>query len=267
MAHIREFTKLIPQPVRFNLRRVLFHGSEDTCAMCGNRIRGYGQHGGHAEVLTRRQVVGGMIRENDRCPVCHGCDRTRLMLLYLQLRTDMGRKPMRVLHTAPDFGLYLQLKQQPMLEYVGADIDKSRYRHIENVQEANLTATHFPDDSFDCIICSHVLEHIPDDAAAFSEIFRILKPGGHALLLAPFALDGLPTEEDPTINDPEEQDRRFGQWDHVRIYSRDDFLARMEKAGFETELFDPLTTDPEAASNMKLNPKELLPIGRKPAAA
>jgi SAM-dependent methyltransferase len=235
--------------------------------MCGNSIRAYGSHGGGAEVLDRRCVVGGMLRKDDRCPVCHARDRTRLMMLCLQLRTELGHKSMRVLHTAPDFGLYLWLRNQPLVEYVATDIDSSRYRHIENMRDADLTSTSFSDNSFDIILCSHVLEHIPDDTAAFSELFRILRPGGHALLLTPFALDGLPTDEDPTINDPAEQNRRFGQWDHVRIYSRDDFVARMERAGFVTELFDPLKSDPDAAAPMRLNPDELLPVGRKPIAS
>ena len=133
------------------------------------------------------------------------------------------------------------------------------------MRSADLTATPFADDEFDIVICSHVLEHVPDDAKAMREIRRILKPGGHALLLTPLATDGLGTEEDPSIHDPEEQDRRFGQWDHVRIYDRDDFLARMRAAGLETTAFAPFEAFPEAAAELGLNPLEILPVGTKPA--
>jgi SAM-dependent methyltransferase len=266
MLHIRHITTLIPQPLRFSLRRVAFYGGAISCVLCENSVRGFHPHGGGAEVLNRRQVVGGMKRMNDRCPVCHGADRTRMMMLYLETETDIGRRPIRLLHVAPDFGLYLWLKRQKQVDYVGTDLDKSRYRHIDNIQSADLTATPFAANSFDIIICSHVLEHVPDDAAAFSEIFRILKPGGHALLLTPYALDGRGTEEDISLNDAAEQDRRFGQWDHLRIYDRDDFLSRMRSAGFEASLYDPYKAHPDRAEELHLNPLELLPIGRKPSA-
>jgi SAM-dependent methyltransferase len=263
MAHIRELTGILPQPLRFQLRRLAFAGSAVTCPLCGNSVREFRSHGGGAEVLDRRKVVGGMRRDNDRCPVCHGCDRTRMMKLYLETNTQITRSPMRLLHIAPDFGLYLWLKTLPKLEYTGSDIDPSRYRHVANMKPADLTSMPFADNQFDIVICSHVLEHVPDDKKAFAEIFRILAPGGHALLLTPQALDGNPTEEDPRINDPVEQDRRFGQWDHVRIYSRQDFLDRMKASGFDVEVFDAYASDRAQAEALHLNPLEILPVGRK----
>ena len=82
----------------------------------------------------------------------------------------------------------------------------------------------------------------------------------------PFALDGKGTDEDLTLADPAERDRRFGQWDHVRLYDRGDFLQRMRAAGFETALFDPCASHPAAAARLGLNPLELLPVGTRPAA-
>ena len=262
--HIRQVTSLLPQPVRFGLRKALFFGFSTTCVLCGNSVRQFRSHGGGAEVLDRRKVVGGMLRHEDRCPVCHGADRTRMMMTYLDTETPVGDRPQRILHVAPDFGLYLWLKRQNAVEYTGTDLDASRYRHIDGIQAADLTAAPFEADTFDIIICSHVLEHVPDDAAAFAELFRILKPGGHALLLVPLAHDGLGIDEDTTLNDPAEQDRRFGQWDHVRIYDTDGFTSRMRTAGFETSLYDPYDADPEKAKALHLNPMEKLPIGRKP---
>ncbi|MEL6736348.1 MAG: class I SAM-dependent methyltransferase [Pseudomonadota bacterium] len=267
MAHIRQLTGLLPQPVRFGLRRMVFMGSAENCILCGNSISGYKGHGGGAAVLETRNVVGGKRREDNRCPVCHGADRTRLMMTYLDAETDLGTRPMRLLHVAPDFGLYLWLKRQDQLTYTGTDLDASRYRHIDGMQSTDLTATPFDENTFDLIVCSHVLEHIPNDAAAFDELFRILTPGGHALLLTPYALDGKGTDEDPTISDPAEQDRRFGQWDHVRIYDRENFLTRMRKAGFDASLYDAFEAENVDAEKLRLNPDELLPIGRKPLPA
>lgn len=265
MAHIRTLTNRIPQPVRFGLRRVLHGGHGVTCVLCGTEVRAFRSHGGGAEVLERRRVAGGMRRENDRCPVCHGCDRTRLIMLYLEAVAGVGSGPCRVLHVAPDYGLFLWLMRQPGVDYTGADIDPGRYRHIRNFHGADLTDTPFADNTFDIVICSHVLEHVPDDAGAFREISRILRPGGRALLLVPFALDGHGTDEDPALQDPAARDHRFGQWDHVRLYDRGDFLARMDAAGLETELFEPLRSHPAEAAWLRLNPLEVLPVGLKPS--
>lgn len=242
-------------------------GTGQPCVLCGNRVRSFHSHGGGAPVLEERQVVGGMLRENDRCPVCHGCDRTRMMKLFLEKHTNLGRERIKVLHVAPDFGLYLWLRRQANVDYTATDIDAERYRHIVGIRAADITRTTFSDNLFDIIICSHVLEHIPDDSAAFRELFRILKPGGVALLLTPYALDGVGTDEDPLINDASEQDRRFGQWDHVRIYDRDDFLERMRKAGFIASLYNPFDKDSDVAKNLHLNPLEQLPIGYKEGAS
>ena len=266
MLHRRDITTLIPQPVRFELRRAVHRGSGIRCELCNTEVRGFKPHGGGAEVLERRQVVGGMRRDDDRCPVCHSRDRTRLMMLWMQEFADLGGATKDILHVAPDFGLYLWLKRQPGIVYTGADIDGSRYRHIERFRETDLTRAPFADESFDLVICSHVFEHIPDDAKAFREVLRILRPGGRALLLVPFALDGKGTDEDTTLDDPAERDRRFGQWDHVRLYDRGDFLDRMRAAGFEAALFDPCATDPQAAARLRLNPLEALPVGTRPAA-
>jgi SAM-dependent methyltransferase len=247
------------------LRRVLHRGRGVTCELCGTEVRAFRGHGGGAEVLERRQVAGGMRREDDRCPVCHGCDRTRLIMLYLEAVVGVGTGPCRVLHVAPDYGLFLWLMRQPGVEYTGTDIDPGRYRHIRNFCAADLTDTPFPHDAFDLVICSHVLEHVPDDAGAFREIRRILRPGGRALLLVPFALDGQGTDEDTALQDPAARDRRFGQWDHVRLYDRDDFLARMGAAGLAAELFEPLKSHPAQAAQLRLNPLEVLPVGLKPA--
>lgn len=264
MFNVRQFTNLLPQPVRFELRRRMFSGSARDCPLCGNSVKSFHGHGGGAAVLDERKVVGGMRREDDRCPICHACDRTRMMMLYLESDTEVGRKPVRILHVAPDHGLYLWLKNQPNVDYVCSDIDAKRYRHIPGLEIADLTKLHFATDSFDIVICSHVLEHVPDDAAAFAEIRRVLKPGGKALLLTPYATDGKPTDEDPSIHDPDEQDRRFGQWDHVRIYNREDFVARMDQAGLATTVFNPFEQRPDQAKNLSLNPLEVLPVGVKP---
>jgi SAM-dependent methyltransferase len=215
-------------------------------------------------VLDRRRVVGGMKREDDRCPVCHGRDRTRLIMLYLAEHGGLDRPGVRLLHIAPDLSLYLWLRRKSGLKYTASDIDAARYRHISNTVTADLTNAPFPDAAFDLVICSHVLEHVPDDRKAMSELLRILAPGGRALLLVPFATDGGGTDEDPSVTEPADRERRFGQWDHVRLYDRDGFVQRLGEVGFEVSIFAPFDTLPDQAHELGLNPLEVLPVARRP---
>jgi SAM-dependent methyltransferase len=139
--------------------------------------------------------------------------------------------PSRVLHVAPERNLQKVFKCCPNLDYQTADLDSPLAAiklDVMNIQ--------YPDEEFDVIICNHVLEHVPDDATAMSELFRVLKPGGFAILQVPIALSEETTDEDPRVLDPVEREARFGQYDHVRLYGRD-YPRRLERAGFRVELF------------------------------
>ena len=98
----------------------------------------------------------------------------------------------------------------------------------------DVTDIHYPENSFDVIICNHVLEHIPDDRKAMNELFRVLKPGGQAILQVPISLTLEKTFEDSTIITPEEREKVFGQKDHVRIYGSD-YIKRLKAAGFKVK--------------------------------
>lgn len=261
--HLRQITGHIPQPVRYAMRRLLFAGGDDRCPLCGEGVRRWLDHGGGAAIYDQRQVVGGMRRENDRCPICHGKDRTRLIQLCLTEEFGLGLTPCRVMDVAPEYGLYSWIVSQPHVDYIGTDLDAGRYRHIANFKAADLTALPFEDASFDIIVCSHVLEHVPDDHKAMSEMFRVLRPDGAALLLVPEATDGDPTDEDLSITDASERLRRYGQWDHIRLYAREDFVHRLQRAGFAVESWNPAARDPDLAASLRLNPAERLHIARR----
>lgn len=261
---IRNLTSIVPQALRFQLRRLFFAGLACRCELCGSRFRAWLSHGGGSRINERRQVVGAMLRERDRCPVCHSRDRTRLMMLWLRDIGCLGNRPTSVLHIAPDYGLYLWLRRQQDVEYTGSDLDRVRYRHISNFVEADLTSLPFVDNRFDYVICSHVLEHVPDDISALREILRVLKPRGAALLLVPESIDGGLPDEDPSVVTAEEREARFGQWDHVRLYTRELFSTRLEGVGFHLEIFDPLSLFANGAEAARLNPLERMRIARKP---
>ena len=101
----------------------------------------------------------------------------------------------------------------------------------------DITAIAYPDAMFDVIYCSHVLEHVADDRQAMREFRRALRPEGWAGLLVP-TNDGVPTREDPTITNPEERRRLFGQENHVRLYGYH-YVDRLRAAGFTVRVFTP----------------------------
>jgi SAM-dependent methyltransferase len=127
----------------------------------------------------------------------------------------------------------------------------------------DITDIDWPDSSFDIVYCSHVLEHVPEDRKAMSEMFRVVKPGGWALIQVPVWKDD--TIEDPSITDPGERERLFGQSDHVRLYGLD-IKNRLAAAGFDVEVvFAHQLIEPQNCESMGINPNEPIFHCRKPA--
>jgi len=117
------------------------------------------------------------------------------------------------------------------VRYVAGDRKEPGYTYPSDTLDLDVTAMPFPDDQFDLILCSHVLEHVPDDRQAMRELYRVLKPGGWAILMVPLDRACAVTQEDATVVDPEERKRLYGQFDHVRLYGRD-YAERLKSAGF-----------------------------------
>jgi SAM-dependent methyltransferase len=121
----------------------------------------------------------------------------------------------------------------------------------------------YPNDTFELIICSHVLEHIPRDDVAIKQLYRVLRTDGIAILQVPIGMALNKTIEDPSITDPSERERRFGQHDHVGIYGSD-YPQRLVAGGFVVEIFDPVAHwGANVVSAMRLNRRERLFVGRK----
>lgn len=180
-----------------------------------------------------RFIAGGpVLRPNACCPRCGSLERHRLLWLYLQEKTDFFTSRLSVLHVAPEAVFQEKFKRLTNLDYLSADIASP----LAMIQ-MDITEIPFPDNTFDVILCSHVLEHIPDDRRAMAEIFRVLKPGGWAILQVPIDMKREVTYEDPTITEPEERRRHFGQDDHVRWYGKD-YGERLSSAGFDVSVRD-----------------------------
>jgi SAM-dependent methyltransferase len=167
------------------------------------------------------------------CWRCGSHERHRAQWLLLQSRPQLLGEARSLLHFAPEWTLRRRLSKIAPLRYVTADL------HQPDVDlRLDLTALRLPDASFDAVICSHVLEHIPDDSAAMRELCRITATHGWCLVMVPLDLSRSETYEDPSITDPGERHQAFWRPDHVRLYAPD-IAVRLQTAGFEVERIRP----------------------------
>ena len=164
--------------------------------------------------------------------MCGSLERHRLMILYMKGKSDLfdGREK-TMLHVAPETQLGRIFEGIPHLEYVSADLSSPKA-----MVKMDITDIHYPDESFDVIYRSHVLEHVGDDRKALNELYRVLRAGGWAILQIPTPT-GPVTLEDPTVTSPEDRERLFGQHDHLRRYGLD-YRDRLEEAGFRVTVDD-----------------------------
>lgn len=201
----------------------------------------------------------GTMRDQVLAPGTLSLERHRLLWLFLQQKTNFFTQPKTLMHVAPEQAFYHSFKAMEHLSVTSVDL----YSPLADVK-ADLCALPFADHSFDVILCNHVLEHIPDDQKALSEMYRVLKPGGWGVFQVPQDLSREVTFSDDTITDAKQRAAIFGQYDHVRIYGRD-YPQRLAEAGFEVQMVD-FTADltPEAIDRYRLAAGELIPWVHKP---
>lgn len=244
------------------IRRVYFAGPGH-CNICGSRIRflsvtrrlgdqlamyGFPYSLDEMETINHRRYV---------CPVCGSVDRDRLYKLYVErfLPPDGVR---RVLEFAPSAPLSRYLKSRSDFRYRSADLMMSGVDDVVDITDMPIYA----DGSVDFFICSHVLEHVSDDALALDELYRILAPGGCGIIMTPVAPEGS-FDEDPAVIDESERWRRFAQGDHVRLYDRSTLCSRMRKSGFEVSALDSQTFGDETFNRHAIDLGSVLYVVRK----
>ncbi len=198
------------------------------------------------------------VRKNALCPGTLSLERHRLLWLYLDKETDFLNLNLKVLHVAPEQVFYKKFKKLKNWEYLTFDLNSP----IADIK-GDLTSTNFKDESFDLIICNHVLEHIEDDKLALNEIYRILKYNGISILQVPMNVKRKNTFEDSSIKSKNQREKYFGQYDHVREYGLD-FKDRVEEAGFEVEMINYSTKiSQDLVIKYGLMKDDLIPIGKK----
>lgn len=168
------------------------------------------------------------------CPYCSSTDRDRLYALYLRERSVCHeiKGKLEIVEFAPVKPLGRMIKKLGAFNLRTADLFMKEVDDKVNLEDMSL----YQDESFDCFICSHVLEHVPDDRKALRELLRILKPGGWGILMVPIILLLDEIDEDSGLSEGERW-RRFGQGDHLRMYSKKGFICRAEEAGFTVKQY------------------------------
>ena len=166
-------------------------------------------------------------RPNALCPSSLSLERHRLMWLYLKSRTSFFTAKIKLLHIAPELCFIKIFEGMGNLDYITADIESPLAKVKMDVHEIP-----FDDNTIDVVFCNHVMEHVEDDLKAMREIYRVLNPGGWAIVQSPVYLDLEKTLEDKSISNPKEREKVFGQNDHMRKYGKD-YGNRLRRAGFK----------------------------------
>jgi SAM-dependent methyltransferase len=215
-------------------------GNEYQCPVCGVGLRAfkpmwksYWRDAAKFGPVHPASKMETLNLEAFTCPRCDAFDRERLMAIYLEkvFATFDPNRAYRLIEFAPGDALHKKLRRYPFIAYRSADL--TRKTVDDNVDLTQMAR--YGDASIDIILCSHVLEHVPDDRQAMSEIRRVLRADGFALILVPLVVGVDETHEDPSIESEELRWKYFGMGDHVRQYGKRDFLARLRSAGLRVE--------------------------------
>ncbi len=197
-------------------------------------------------------------RENVLSPSTLSLERHRLLWIYLKNETGLFTDNIKLLHFAPEQAFYNRFRKMKNLEYTTTDLNSP----LADVK-ADICNLPFEDNSFDFILCNHVLEHIPDDTKAMQELYRVLKSGGTAILQIPQDLKRETTFEDNSITSRKERAKIFGQYDHVRIYGRD-YFNKLRSIGFNVQEVDYThSLTPSEIDKYRLAMGEIIPVCTK----
>lgn len=222
----RIYKNLIPEKQRIRLRLFVlklispfYSGTTYYCVCCNKSSRKF-------------KPKGNIKRENAECPYCQSLERVRLLDYYLQNETNLyERRGLKLLHFAPEKCLFDKFNKLD-IEYVDGDINADYARNI-----VDITNIGFDDNYFDLIICSHVLGHVPNEQKAVSEMFRVLKNNGVALVLTLINRDNKVTFENSEVITATERLKMYGEPDLCRLHGQD-FADRLSSGGFKVTTID-----------------------------
>ena len=219
----------------------LYLGNQHDCPVCGAHLRRFMPMW---QSFPRKLKEHGFIYPLEQfetmnwqaylCPSCDCSDRERLYALYLRAWLDQHKPNQVIVDFAPSLAISIWLRTDKSVSYRSADLYRPRVD--DKIDITNMPK--YTDNSIDAFICSHVLEHIPNDRVAMSELYRILKSDGFGIITVPLIVGVDETNEDISIDSDALRWRYYGQDDHVRLYGKADFVKRLQDVGFKVEALD-----------------------------
>lgn len=265
----RQINKLIfnirkhaPRVIKRTYFKIKHYGHKHYCNICNSNLKRFLPEGVDSQIFSNLQIVGGGYKEFDICPVCKASYRQRLIKLYLDF-SGILYPNMRILQVAPEESLYYIFKKNSKKNLICGDLMPERYSYYAKPEFLDLTELKYDNNSFDLVVCNHVLEHIPDDRKAMREIHRVLTNNGTAILQVPVSLKLNETFEDSSITSEKDRLIHFGQRDHVRIYAMD-YIDRLEESGFTVEIYRPDQSNIlQSFEKLMLDTNEVVFIARK----
>lgn len=228
------------------------------CPICKQCTLKFGVAGNDSVIWDKKYTIGGGKRDT-MCTFCGSVDRDRLTYLFLTKKYNIHNKSkIKILHIAPEFTLSNFLRSLTNIDYIAGDLRCEGYIYPEYVVNKDITKLDDVDCTYDLIICNHVLEHVPNDIIAMSELYRVLKAGGIAILQVPMSIKNKNTCEDKNKS-KEERYKEYGQEDHLRLYGAD-YIQRLKNVGFNVT---PIYMSLYYNVRYKLNPIEPLFVCHK----
>ena len=241
----RPFLQKISKPI-FMIISIWYRGNKVKCPIC--RIK-----------LKKFFPYGRVVRNNALCPNCLSLERHRLMYLYLKNETNFFKNEWNVLHIAPEQCFISIFKNSKNINYTSGDL----FSPLADIK-MDIHKMPFKNNTFDIVLCNHVLEHVDNDIKALKEIKRVMKNGGFSILQVPFYYP-LPnkTIEDKSITKANEREKAYGQSDHLRKYGKD-YKKRLSSVGFEVDVNEYVNSlSKEKQKKYGLSENELIYIGIK----
>lgn len=225
---------------------LLYKGNNVECPVCE---RSY----------SKFLAYGAKNRDGVLCPGDLTLERHRLMWLYLKDFSNFFKaEKLKVLHIAPEQCFHKKFQAQKNLDYLTADL-------VSPIADMHFDLHQIPleDNRFDVVFCNHVMEHVDDPIQCMKELYRVMKPGGWAIIQVPQDVDRAETFYDPAITSPEDREKYYWQKDHLRLFGMD-YPSYLEKAGFRVEVFDKESKiGAEKIKRYRLMEKEILYIFHK----
>ncbi len=227
---------------------LVYKGNKVECPVCEKSFKKFLSYG--SDVAHRDNVL---------CPYDLTLERHRLMWVYLKTKSNFFTADhLDVMHIAPEQCFHSRFKKQKNLNYTTGDL-------LSPIADLHFDLHDIPleDNKYDVIFCNHVLEHVDDDHQCMKELHRIMKPGGWGIFQVPIDSSRTETYEDPAITTPEEREKHFWQYDHVRLYGLN-YPKELEAAGFEVEMYDyHKDIDKEKYQKYRFQEDEMLYVVRK----